>query len=75
MLIDSCTLSTGSPLLKSIVRYSVPLKDASDGALSETKKPTGQEIGQFAETVFVMKPLSALYNIITDSEIGNILRS
>jgi len=35
---DSCVLSTGSPLLKSIVRYSVPLKDASEGALSGTKK-------------------------------------
>lgn len=31
-------LKIGSPLLKSIVRYSVPLKEASEGALSVTKQ-------------------------------------
>lgn len=31
-------LKIGSPLLKSIVRYSVPLKEASEGALSVTKR-------------------------------------
>jgi hypothetical protein len=32
----SCVLSTGLPLLSSIVKYSVPRKEASEGTLSAT---------------------------------------